>query len=165
MTLDKYAAKTSINYFSSLFATGDVLRGGTSATQWQKSHTDDVKSVRNPVFSAIILFTNNRQKATKVEYKRKESVTKQSIVSQEEAFEFCWSLLVDEHNTLPKLTRRHVKLDNFIFGTPWLPYLLCKHWFASSVWNFWRWVADVPPCETSPAAKNEEKRMFLQATR
>ena len=28
--------------FSSLFAAGDVLRGGTSATQWQKFHTDDV---------------------------------------------------------------------------------------------------------------------------
>ena len=35
--------------FSSLFAAGDVSRGGTSATQWQKFHTDDVKSVRNPV--------------------------------------------------------------------------------------------------------------------
>ena len=33
----------------------------------------------------------------------------------------------------------------------------------SSVWNFCRWVADIPLCETSPAAKREEKRMFLQA--
>ena len=31
--------------FSSLFAAGDVSRGGTSATQRQKFHTDDVKSV------------------------------------------------------------------------------------------------------------------------
>ena len=38
--------------FSSLFANGDVSRGGTSATQRQKFHTDDVKSVRNPVRSA-----------------------------------------------------------------------------------------------------------------
>ena len=38
--------------FSSLFATGDVSRGETSATQRQKFHTDDVKSVRNPVRSA-----------------------------------------------------------------------------------------------------------------
>ena len=72
-----------------------------------------------------------------------------------EAFEFCWSSLANEHNTLPKSTRRHVKLDKFVFGTPWLPDLLCKHWFASSVWNFCRWVADVPPRETSPAAKRE----------
>ena len=38
--------------FSTLFAAGDVSRGGTSATQRQKFHTDDVKSVRNPVRSA-----------------------------------------------------------------------------------------------------------------
>ena len=34
--------------FSSLFAAGDVLRGGMSVPQRQKFHTDDVKSVRNP---------------------------------------------------------------------------------------------------------------------
>ena len=38
--------------FSSLFAARDVSRGGTSATQRRKFHTDDVKSVRNPVRSA-----------------------------------------------------------------------------------------------------------------
>ena len=58
---------------------------------------------------------------------------------------------------LPKSTRRHVKLDKFIFGTPWLPDLLCKHWFASSVWNLCRWVADVPPRETSPAVKSARR--------
>ena len=31
---------------------GDVSRGGTSATQRQQFHTDDVKSVRNPVINA-----------------------------------------------------------------------------------------------------------------
>ena len=35
--------------------------------------------------------------------------------------------------------------------------------FTSSVWNFCRWVADVPPRKTSAAAKSEEKRMFSQA--
>ena len=35
--------------------------------------------------------------------------------------------------------------------------------FTSSVWNFCHWVADVPPRETSPAAKSEEKWMFSQA--
>ena len=38
-----------------------------------------------------------------------------------------------------------------------------RNWIASSVWNFCRWVADVPPRETSLAAKSEEKRMLLQA--
>ena len=84
--------------------------------------------------------------------------------SLEEVFEFCWSSLADERNTLPKSTRKHVKLDKFVFGIPWLPDLLCKHWFASSVWNFCHWVADVPPRETSPVAKSKEKRMFSQAS-
>ena len=35
--------------FSSLLAAGDVSPGETSATQRQKCHTDDVKSVRNLV--------------------------------------------------------------------------------------------------------------------
>ena len=73
------------------------------------------------------------------------------------------SSLADEHNTLPKPTRRHIKLDKVIFGFPWLLDLWCKHWFASSIWNFCRWVANVPPRERSPAAKSEEKRMFSQA--
>ena len=38
--------------FSSLFVAGDISHGGTSATQRQKFHTDDVKSVQNPVRSA-----------------------------------------------------------------------------------------------------------------
>ena len=77
--------------FSSLFAAGDVSRGGTSATQRQKLHTDDVKSVRNPVrcadwsteqldcFSYCLRMTDKTQKATKVKYKREESRAKQSI--------------------------------------------------------------------------------------
>ena len=77
--------------FSSLFATGDVSRGETSATQRQKFHTDDVKSVRNPVrsadwpteqlhcFSYCLRMTDIIQKATKVKCKREESLTKQSI--------------------------------------------------------------------------------------
>ena len=38
---DKVIACENIR-FSSLFAAGDVLRGGTSATQRQKFHTDDL---------------------------------------------------------------------------------------------------------------------------
>ena len=38
--------------FSLLLATVDILQGGTSATQRQKFHTDDIKSVRNPDISA-----------------------------------------------------------------------------------------------------------------
>ena len=72
-------------------------------------------------------------------------------------------VLLELVGTLPKSTIRRVKLDKFVLGTPWLPDLSCKHWFASSVRNFCRWVAGVPPRETSPAVKSEEKRMFSQA--
>ena len=80
--------------FSSLFVAGDVSRGGTSAIQGQKFHTDDVKSVRNPVrsadwsteqlycFSYCLRMSDKRQKATKVNCKREESLTNQSIFLQ-----------------------------------------------------------------------------------
>ena len=32
--------------------------------------------------------------------------------------------------------------------------------FSSSVWNFCRWVADIPPCETSLAVKSKENFCF-----
>ena len=34
----------------------------------------------------------------------------------------------------------------------------------TSLWNFCRWVADVPPRETFPAARSEEKWLFSQAS-
>ena len=40
--------------FYSLFAAGDVLRGRTAATQWQKFHTDDAKSVDGIQSEALI---------------------------------------------------------------------------------------------------------------
>ena len=55
----------------------------------------------------------------------------------EEAFEFCWSSFADEHNTLPKSTRRNVKSKKFAFWTLWLQDLLRKHWFTSSVCRSW----------------------------
>ena len=78
--------------FPSLLIAGDVTRGGTSATQ--KFHTDDVKSVRNPVISAdwtteqlhcldrfsyCLRMTDKSQKNTKVKRERVESITEQSI--------------------------------------------------------------------------------------
>ena len=77
--------------FSSLLATREVSPWGTSAPQRQKFHTDDVKSVRNLVrssdwstwelyyFSYCLRTTDMRQTVTKVECKRDESTTTQSI--------------------------------------------------------------------------------------
>ena len=56
--------------FSLLFTVGDVSCKGMSATPQQKFHTDDVKSVWNPVRSADWL-ADKRQKATKIKGKRK----------------------------------------------------------------------------------------------
>ena len=115
--------------FSSLLATGDVSRGGTSTTQRQNFHTDDVKSVRSPVrsadwtteqlhcFSCCLRMTDKRRKAAKVKCKRGESITYKTVnicgtySSPEEAFEFCWISFTDEHNSLPKSTRWNVKLN------------------------------------------------------
>ena len=70
--------------FSSLFAAEDASCEGTSATQRQKFHTDDVKFVRNLVksadwstewlhcFSYSLLMTDKRQKATNVKCKGDE---------------------------------------------------------------------------------------------
>ena len=78
-----------------------------------------------------------------------------------EAFEFCRSLFADEYKTLPKSTRRNVKLNKFVFGSLWLPDLSCKHWFTSSVWNFCRWAADVVPCEKSPGGEERAETAVL----
>ena len=63
--------------------------------------------------------TDKRQKATKVKCKRDDSNKTVNICgiysSLEKAFEFCWSSLADEHNTLPKSTSRNVKLNKFPF--------------------------------------------------
>ena len=72
--------------FSLLFAAKDVSRGITSATQRQKFHADDVRSVRNPVRSAdwsteylhCLRITDKREKATRVKCQRDESLTLQS---------------------------------------------------------------------------------------
>ena len=105
--------------FSSLFAAGDVSRGGTSATQWQKFHTDDANQcLHNKSGSHGVPNTNL----------------------------YSFTCLLVDFGKSALLTR---------FRTD----------FASSVWNFCRWVADVPPRETSPAAKSAEKRIFWQARR
>ena len=52
---------------------------------------------------------------------------------------------------IPKSTWRKVKF-------------FCKHWFTSSVWNC-RWVAEVPPRETSPSGDEGDERVDLPTSR
>ena len=113
--------------------------------------------------------TDKRQNATKVNVNTmnplQNSLYLWNIVLSRRSI---WVLLElvhrwTQHFILPKLTRRKVKLNKFAFGTIWLPDLLSKHWFTSSVWNFRRWVADIPPHKTSPVAKSKEKQLLSQA--
>ena len=159
--------------FSSLFVDGDVWRGGTSATQRQKFHTE---SVRNPVrsadwsteqlycFSYCLRMTDKRQKATKVKCKREESLIKQSIfleytLLQKKRLSFagaCWQMNTTLYQNRPEDTQNWTNL----YLKPhdyWICYVNIglRHQYG---------VADVPPRVTSPAAKSEEKRVFSQAT-
>ena len=91
---------------SSLFATGDVSRGGTSGSQRQIFHTDVVKSLRNPVRSAdwsteysYIVWGTVYEWQTKDKRLQRSNVNAMNlyqnnqylgnIVSLEETFEFC----------------------------------------------------------------------------
>ena len=77
--------------FSFLLVAKDVSPGGTSATQRQKFHTNDIKSVWNLVrssdwstyqlycFNDCLRMTDKRQKATKFKCNRDESITTQSV--------------------------------------------------------------------------------------
>ena len=47
------------------------------------------------------------------------------------------------------------KSNKFTFRTLWLPDLLCKHWFTSSVRNFCHLVADVTSGEKSPSGEEQ----------
>ena len=52
-----------------------------------------------------------------------------------------------------------------VYIWPSWPFVFCLSLvnnFTSSVYNFCRWVAEIIPCETSSAAKSEEKRSFSQ---
>ena len=109
------------------------------ATQRQIFHTDDVKSVRNPVITAdwrrssSIVLAIVYEWQTTIKRLQRSNVNAMDLTKQfsicgiysflEEAFDFCWSSFADEHNTLPKSTKRNVKLNKFAFGTARLPNL------------------------------------------
>ena len=106
--------------------------------------------------------TDKRHKAPKVKYKRDEPTTKQSIFLEYILLIFrktIWVLLELVHKRsqnvfiIDQEKHKTSNMNKFTFETPWPPDLSCKHWFTSSVWNFWCWVADVPPGEMSLAGE------------
>ena len=54
------------------------------------------------------------------------------------------------------------KMGQIYIWNPSLPDLLCKHWFASSVWSFCPWVADVPLRETSQRRRARRNGWFCR---
>ena len=79
------------------------------------------------LFSYCLRMTDIRQKATEVKCKREESLTKQSIFVEYSLLKKREFELADEQNTLPKSTRRHVKLDKFYIWSPWFASSMVKN--------------------------------------
>ena len=151
-------AKTAV-FFLPFAVRRDVCNLATEIPQWWHKICPESGHKRWMDDGVVTLLKPQRQKATKVKCKRDDSITKQSI--------FVDILLLKKYlgfagarsqmnTTLSQIDHGNLKLNKFAFGIPRLPDLLCNHWFISPVWNFCCWVADVPPRETSPAARSEE---------
>ena len=157
VTLSSLACENS--RFSSLFAAGNVSRGGTSASQRQKFHTDDVNQCLHNIsgnhgfpYPNLFNFTFLLVDFTKV------------LCSSANKFQQNWNASSREEYVPPILT---VLLEiHRVYMGPSRPFVFCLPFvndFRSSVWNFCRWVAEIIPRETSLAAKSEEKWLFSQA--
>ena len=158
-------------HFSSLFAAGDVLRWGTSATQRQKFHTDDAnqcllnKSGSHGVpnvnlfnfrfllvdFGKVFCSSANELQQNSNACSTEDYIPQILTV----LLAFCLLSVIRKQQLKQYKT---TPLTNQGFWPGFWTY------FTSSVWNFCGWVADVPPRETSLAAKSVEKRMFSKAT-
>ena len=168
--------------FSSLFATGDVSQGGTSATQLQKFDTDDAnqclhnKSSSHGVLNVNLSILNMRLLVDFgkccVHLPTSSSKTPMLLLEKTIFHKIYIDCFVRNssclHSTfvafclLSVIRKQQLKQCNYSVDQSAL-LTGFRTDFASSVWNFCCWVADVPPCETSPSAKSEEKRMFSQA--
>ena len=167
--------------FSSLFAAGAVSRGETSATQRQKFHTDEAnqclhnKSGSHGVpnihlsnfarlleeFGQVLCSPANELQQNSNACCREDYVPQILTVLLEILRVYSWPLVAF---CLPSVIRKQqLKQSNFSVDQSAL-LTGFRTDFTSSVWNFCRWVADVYPRETSPAAKSEAKRMFSQAS-
>ena len=167
--------------FSSLFVAEDVSRGGTSATQWQKFHTDDAnqclhnKSGSHGVsninlsnfacllvdFGKVLCWSAHELQQNSNASSREDYIAQILTVLLEILRVYIWPFwpFVFCLSFVKQLLKQcNCSVDQSA--------LLTGFWtdFTSSLWNFCRWVADVPPRETSSATKSEEKRTFLQAS-
>ena len=104
--------------FSFLLVAEDVSPGGTSATQRQKFHTNDIKSVWNLVWSSdwstyqLYCFNDCLRMTTKDKRPQSPSVNVMNLLQNSQYsqnifffrnsfFEFCWSSFAKDQKTLP----------------------------------------------------------------
>ena len=161
--------------FSSLFAAGDVSRGGTSATQRQKFHTDDVnqcllnKSGSHGFpnanlfnFTFLLLCSSANELQQNSSFPTEDNISQILTALSEIHRVYIWLLwpfvFYLSFVNISYNNQCNYSLDQSGLLTGF------RTDFTSSVWNFCRWVADVRPRETSPAAKSEMKQLFSQVT-
>ena len=155
-TLSSLACENS--RFSLLLAAGNVSRGGTSLTQRRKFHTDDVNQCLHNISGShgvpqpnLFNFTFLLVDFTKVWCSSANELQQNSNASSREEY-------------VPPILTVLLEIHRVYIWPSW-PFVFCLSFvnnFTSSVWNFCRWVAEIIPCETSSAAKSEEKRLFSE---
>ena len=128
-----------------------------SEPQLEKFYTDDVKSVRNLVsssdWSAYLIFIHCIVLAIVYKQQTKDRQSQRSNVNVMNLLQISqcsWNIFCFRSSIwvlLAKLFSR--RIQNITSNKFMITGFTSKHWFMSSVWNFCRWGADLPPSKTS----------------
>ena len=157
--------------FSSLLAAWDISRGGTSATQRQKFHT--VYIINSVIVGfqmqicSILHFSWSILVKCCVHLRTSSSNTQMLLLEKymyHKFWLFCYRFIAFMFELCSLLSyvcclKQWLEQCNY---SDIQSALMTRFWtdFTSSVWNFCRWVVDIPPGKTSLAAMSEEKRLF-----
>ena len=161
-------------HFSSLFTAGYVSCEGTSVTQRQKFHTDDVKSVLNQVSRStdwstelIHYFSYCWQTNDKRPQRLNVNVMNLSQYLWNLASKgSIWVLLELVHGCtqhFTKIDQEKRKIEQICIWNSMTTRFVMKTFIYVTNIEFCCWDTDVPLCETFPVVKSEEKRLFSQA--
>ena len=112
------------------------------------------------VLAIVYKWQTKDKRLQKVKCKRDESLENSQYLWNNIVFSrsSIWVLL----ELIRRWTQRFTKIDQekrkteqICIWNPMTTGWLCKHWFTSLVWNFCRWVADVPVKRPSAAMREE----------
>ena len=126
-----------------------------SVSQWQKFHTDDVKwqtkDIR-PQWSNVNTMNlwQNSQYLWNIFFSRRSIWVLLELVRR-------WT------QNCTKIDQKKCKIEQTCIRNLRPTWFIMLTLIYVISMEFCRWVADVPPCETSPALKSEEKQLFSQA--